>query len=155
MPSRQCVAVAIHVSACSCSSNGPLTYATSPLNLAYLFSKTTTHHLYDDLALLLQLEQFPDTRAARTGFSEFAAVFCGVSHGALELNQSLQLFRGDCYGDWNYDLYNTVDDRDNWNLENFSLLGPKRIPRHIDITARPYPKYSSAEPYLLFFDLKL
>ncbi len=43
---------------------------------------------------------------------------------------------------WNYDLYNTVDDRDNWNLENFSLLGPKRIPRHIDITARPYPKYS-------------
>ena len=55
---------------------------------------------------------------------------------------------------WNYDLYNTVDDRDNWNLENFSLLGPKRIPSHIDITARPYPKYSSAEPYLLFFDLK-
>jgi hypothetical protein len=55
---------------------------------------------------------------------------------------------------WNYDLYNTLEDNDNWNLENFSLLGPNRRPRHIDIVARPYPKYSSAEPYLLFFDLK-
>ena len=27
---------------------------------------------------------------------------------------------------WNYDLYNTVDQKDNWNLENFSLLGPER-----------------------------
>ena len=55
---------------------------------------------------------------------------------------------------WNYDLYNTVDQKDNWNLENFSLLGPERKPRHIDIVARPYPQYSSAEPHLLFFDLK-
>jgi len=55
---------------------------------------------------------------------------------------------------WNYDLYNTVDQKDNWNLENFSLLGPERKPRHIDIAARPYPQYSSAEPQLLFFDLK-
>ena len=54
---------------------------------------------------------------------------------------------------WNYDLYNTVDHNDNWNLENFSLLGPNRKPRHIDIVARPYPQYSSAEPHLLFFDL--
>ena len=36
---------------------------------------------------------------------------------------------------WNYDLYNTVDQKDNWNLENFSLLGPERKPRHIDIAA--------------------
>ncbi|HEY7080103.1 MAG TPA: cellulase family glycosylhydrolase [Nitrososphaeraceae archaeon] len=55
---------------------------------------------------------------------------------------------------WNYDLYNTVDQKDNWNLENFSLLGPGRKPRHIDIAARPYPQYSSAEPHLLSFDLK-
>jgi hypothetical protein len=55
---------------------------------------------------------------------------------------------------WNYDLYNTVDHNDNWNLENFSLLGPNRKPRHTDIVARPYPQYSSAEPLLLFFDLK-
>lgn len=55
---------------------------------------------------------------------------------------------------WNYDLYNTVEHNDNWNLENFSLLGPDRKPRHIDIVARPYPQYSSAQPHLLFFDLK-
>jgi Glycoside hydrolase family 5 C-terminal domain len=55
---------------------------------------------------------------------------------------------------WNYDLYNTQDYKDNWNLENFSLLGPNRISRHIDIAARPYPRFSSAEPILLFFDLK-
>jgi hypothetical protein len=55
---------------------------------------------------------------------------------------------------WNYDLYNTQDYKDNWNLENFSLLGPNRILRHGDIAARPYPTFSSAEPILLFFDLK-
>jgi hypothetical protein len=55
---------------------------------------------------------------------------------------------------WNCDLYNTLELKDNWNLENFSLLGPDRKPRHIDIEARPYPQYSSAEPDLLFFDLK-
>ena len=55
---------------------------------------------------------------------------------------------------WNYDLYNTQDYNDNWNMENFSLLGPNRIMRHIDIAARPYPSFSSAEPILLSFDLK-
>jgi len=55
---------------------------------------------------------------------------------------------------WNYDLYNTQDYKDNWNMENFSLLGPNRIMRHIDIAARPYPSFSSAEPILLSFDLK-
>ena len=55
---------------------------------------------------------------------------------------------------WNYDLYNTKERKDNWNLENFSLLGPKRAPRHMDIVARPYPMRSSARPYLLFFDLE-
>jgi hypothetical protein len=55
---------------------------------------------------------------------------------------------------WNYDLYNTAEGKDNWNLENFSLLGPGRKPRHTDIVARPYPMRSSAKPYLLFFDLE-
>lgn len=55
---------------------------------------------------------------------------------------------------WNYDLYNTEEYKDNWNLENFSLVGPNRIARHIDIVARVYPRYSSGEPVLLFFDLK-
>jgi hypothetical protein len=44
--------------------------------------------------------------------------------------------------------------KDFWNLENFSLLGPNRIARHIDIVARVYPRYSSGEPVLVFFDLK-
>ena len=55
---------------------------------------------------------------------------------------------------WNYDLYNTKDGKDNWNLENFSLLGPDRRPRNIDTMARPYPLRSSAKPILLFFDLE-
>jgi len=55
---------------------------------------------------------------------------------------------------WNYDLYNTFENKDNWNLENFSLLGPNREKRHTDIVARPYPIRSSAKPYLLFFDLE-
>jgi hypothetical protein len=55
---------------------------------------------------------------------------------------------------WNFDLYNTKDEKDNWNLENFSLLGPNRSPRNFDIVARPYPICSSARPKLLLFDLK-
>ncbi|MEW6604691.1 MAG: cellulase family glycosylhydrolase [Thermoproteota archaeon] len=54
---------------------------------------------------------------------------------------------------WNYDLYNTKEGKDNWNLEDYSLLGPNRTPRNIDIVARPYPMRSSAEPVLLFFDV--
>jgi Cellulase (glycosyl hydrolase family 5)/Glycoside hydrolase family 5 C-terminal domain len=54
---------------------------------------------------------------------------------------------------WNYDLYNTVDGKDNWNLENLSVLGPNRTLRHPDILARPYPMRSSAEPQLVFFDV--
>lgn len=54
---------------------------------------------------------------------------------------------------WNYDLYNTEDEKDNWNLENFSLLGPHRKPRHLDIATRPYPMLSSAKPLFLSFDI--
>jgi len=54
---------------------------------------------------------------------------------------------------WNYDLYNTVEGKDNWNMEDFSLLGPARKPRNIEVIARLYPLRSSAEPTLLFFDI--
>ena len=54
---------------------------------------------------------------------------------------------------WNYDLYNTEEGKDNWNYENYSLLGPGRKPRNVDAVARPYPMRSSAEPTLIFFDI--
>ena len=54
---------------------------------------------------------------------------------------------------WNYDLYHTAEGKDNWNLENFSLLGPERGPRHVDVVARPYPMLSSAQPSFLSFDI--
>jgi len=55
---------------------------------------------------------------------------------------------------WNYDLYHTKEGKDNWNLEDYSLLGANRTPRNLDVVARPYPMRSSAEPQLLFFDIK-
>jgi hypothetical protein len=53
---------------------------------------------------------------------------------------------------WNYDLYNTEEGKDNWNFENYSLLGPNRKLRNADVVARPFPMRSSAEPSFLFFD---
>lgn len=53
---------------------------------------------------------------------------------------------------WNFDLCNTSYGKDNWNLEDFSLLGPGRTPRHLDLVARPYPMRSSARPSSLRFD---
>jgi Cellulase (glycosyl hydrolase family 5)/Glycoside hydrolase family 5 C-terminal domain len=55
---------------------------------------------------------------------------------------------------WNYDLYHTKEGKDNWNLENFSILGPQRKPRHLDLVTRPYPMLSSAKPTFLSFDAK-
>jgi Glycoside hydrolase family 5 C-terminal domain/Cellulase (glycosyl hydrolase family 5) len=55
---------------------------------------------------------------------------------------------------WNYDLYHTKEGKDNWNLENFSLLGPQRKPRHLELATRPYPLLSSAKPTFLSFDIK-
>ena len=48
--------------------------------------------------------------------------------------------------------YNTEEGKDNWNYENYSLLGPDRKPRNVDAVARPYPM-RSAEPTLIFFDI--
>lgn len=55
---------------------------------------------------------------------------------------------------WNYDLYNSEEGKDNWNFENYSLLGPNRTPRNMDIVSRPYPMRSSAEPIEIFFDIE-
>jgi hypothetical protein len=54
---------------------------------------------------------------------------------------------------WNYDLYNSKSEGDNWNHEDNSLLGPDHIPRNMDIITRPYPMRSSAKPKLIAFDL--
>jgi hypothetical protein len=54
---------------------------------------------------------------------------------------------------WNYNLYNDPVLKDGWNLEDFSLLGPNRQPRDVDIVSRPYPMRSSAEPASSFFDI--
>ena len=53
---------------------------------------------------------------------------------------------------WHFDLYNSETDGDRWNQENFSFLGPDRMPRNWDLFARPYPLRSSATPQLLWFD---
>lgn len=53
---------------------------------------------------------------------------------------------------WHFDLYNSESDGDHWNQENFSFLGPDRMPRNWDLFARPYPMRSAAAPQLLWFD---
>ena len=53
---------------------------------------------------------------------------------------------------WHFDLYNSETDGDHWNTENFSVLGPDRMPRNWDLFARPYPLRSAAPPQLLWFD---
>jgi hypothetical protein len=70
----------------------------------------------------------------------------------LQYRQIERLLLNSTY--WVYDLYNTEEGNDNWNLENFSILGPNRKLRYEKIIARPYPVRSSAKPELLFFDLK-
>ena len=54
---------------------------------------------------------------------------------------------------WHYNLYNDAEAKDGWNLEDFSLLGPGRQPRHNDIVSRPYAMRCSAEPVAGYFDL--
>jgi len=65
---------------------------------------------------------------------------------------------------WDYDLYTRehvvamVDGSvvrwtdENWNLENFSILGANRSPANTDIVARCYPMRSSAQPLVVSFD---
>ncbi|MGD1834195.1 MAG: cellulase family glycosylhydrolase [Nitrososphaeraceae archaeon] len=85
------------------------------------------------------------TEFGGTHESERVREYIDVAYNQLE-----SVFLNSTY--WNYDLYNTKDKHDNWNLENFSILGPDKIPRHLDVISRPYPMLSSAKPSLLYFD---
>ena len=133
-------------------------------------------HYYDSMAITQSFLKIPDNlyrcshewpiifaqllkAAQERGLVPFLTEFGGVQdaeliHDYIDLHykQIESFLLNATY--WNYDLYNTKDDKDNWNLENFSLLGPNRKPRHIEVLARPYPMRSSAKPTLLFFDLK-
>jgi hypothetical protein len=133
-------------------------------------------HYYDTRALALSMIKIPEnlsqykrdwpnifqkliTGATKRGLIPFITEF-GGSHESeqirvymnLQFTQIEYFLMNATY--WNYDLYHTANRKDNWNLENFSLLGPERTPRHVDIVARPYPMLSSAEPSFLFFDIK-
>ena len=55
---------------------------------------------------------------------------------------------------WNADFYNTTENGDDFNQENFSIIAPDWRFRHADVFARPYPYRSSAEPELLWFNLE-
>lgn len=52
---------------------------------------------------------------------------------------------------WNYDFYNSKKNYDNWNKENFSILGPEGELRNKEIISRPYPMRSSSMPIFLRF----
>jgi Cellulase (glycosyl hydrolase family 5) len=133
-------------------------------------------HYYDPIAIAQSFVKIPDnmyryTRdwpdifaqlvkaATERGLIPFLTEFGGVQDAEL-INDYINLhymqiesfLLNSTY--WNYDLYNTTEGKDNWNLENFSLLGPGRRPRNTDVIARPYPLRSSARPILLFFDIK-
>jgi hypothetical protein len=133
-------------------------------------------HYYDPIAIAQSFLKIPDnmykyTRewpdifdqlveaARKREFIPFLTEFGGVQDAELindyinlHYIQIESLLLNSTY--WNYDLYNTSQGKDNWNLENFSLLGPGRRPRNIDVIARPYPLRSSARPTLLSFDLE-
>lgn len=132
-------------------------------------------HYYDPIAITQSLAKIPDNMYRYTrewpdifaqlvnaaqvrGLVPFLTEFGGVQDAELirdyinlHYQQLESLFLNSTI--WNYDLYNTNEGKDNWNLENFSLLGPGRKPRNPDVVARPYPMRSSARPTLLFFDI--
>jgi len=132
-------------------------------------------HYYDPVAITQSLAKIPDNmyRYAREwpeifaqlanaaqvrGLVPFLTEFGGVQDAEL-IRDYINLHYKELESlllnstIWNYDLYNTKEGKDNWNLENFSFLGPGRRPRNPDVVARPYPMRSSAKPTLLFFDL--
>ncbi len=132
-------------------------------------------HYYDPIAIAQSLAKIPDNMYRYTrewpeifaelvnaaqvrGIVPFLTEFGGVQDAELirdYINLHYQQLESLLINStiWNYDLYNTKEGKDNWNLENFSLLGPGRRPRNPDVVARPYPMRSSARPTLLFFDI--
>ena len=132
-------------------------------------------HFYDPMAVASSFvaipesiytykKQFPEmfrqlhNAAIERGFVPFLTEFGAFQEGEQVRDYlNLQYYQIDAIllnsTIWNYDLYNTEELKDNWNLENYSLLGPERRPRNMDVVARPYPMRSSAKPYALFFDV--
>lgn len=95
-------------------------------------------HEWDALPNRFRPEEYGATQTAAYLALQFEAIERHLLNSAL----------------WNFDLYNSVAEQDNWNLEDFSLLGPDRQVRHARIMSRPYPLRSSAEPRALSFELR-
>ena len=116
--------------------------------------KSISQYRYDWPKVFRQLME----GATKRGLIPFITEF-GGSHESEQIREYMNLLFIQIESNllnstyWNYDLYHTEEGKDNWNLEDFSLLGPNRIPRHIDVVARPYPMLSSAEPSFLSFDI--
>jgi Cellulase (glycosyl hydrolase family 5) len=116
--------------------------------------KSISQYRYDWPKVFQQLME----GATKRGLIPFITEF-GGSHESEQIREYMNLLFMQIESNllnstyWNYDLYHTEEGKDNWNLEDFSLLGPNRIPRHIDVVARPYPMLSSAEPSFLSFDI--
>jgi uncharacterized membrane protein HdeD (DUF308 family) len=153
------------------------TYLPSDLNTISRFDNNgvLSFHYYDTMAVASSFVKIPES--LYTYKIEFPMLFSQLSQAATERGlipfitefgafQEAEQIREylDLQYDqieafllnatiWNYDLYNTEEGKDNWNYENYSLLGPDRKPRNVDAVARPYPMRSSAEPTLIFFDI--
>jgi len=153
------------------------TYLPSDLNSISRFGDNgvLSFHYYDTLAVASSFVKIPES--LYTYKIEFPVIFSQLSQaaterglipfitefGAFQEAEQIREYLDLQYNQieafllnatiWNYDLYNTEEGKDNWNYENYSLLGPDRKPRNVDAVARPYPMRSSAEPILIFFDI--
>lgn len=153
------------------------TYLPGDLNSTSRFGNNgvLSFHYYDTLAVASSFVKIPES--LYTYKIEFPVIFSQLSQaaterglipfitefGAFQEAEQIREYLDLQYNQieffllnatiWNYDLYNTEEGKDNWNYENYSLLGPDRKPRNVDAVARPYPMRSSAEPTLIFFDI--
>ena len=153
------------------------TYLPSDLNSISRFGNNgvLSFHYYDTMAVASSFVKIPES--LYTYKIEFPMIFSQLSRaaterglipfitefGAFQEAEQIREYLDLQYNQieafllnatiWNYDLYNTEEGKDNWNYENYSLLGPDRKPRNIDAVARPYPMRSSAEPTHIFFDI--
>lgn len=153
------------------------TYLPSDLNSISRFGNNgvLSFHYYDTMAVASSFVKIPES--LYTYKIEFPMIFSQLSQaaterglipfitefGAFQEAEQIREYLDLQYNQieafllnatiWNYDLYNTEEGKDNWNYENYSLLGPDRKPRNVDAVARPYPMRSSAEPTLIFFDI--
>ena len=153
------------------------TYLPSDLNSISRFGNNgvLSFHYYDTLAVASSFVKIPES--LYTYKIEFPVIFNQLSQaaterglipfitefGAFQEAEQIREYLDLQYNQieafllnatiWNYDLYNTEEGKDNWNYENYSLLGPDRKPRNVDAVSRPYPMRSSAEPTLIFFDI--